>query len=1726
MSSLLSCFGQCLGRQKDNCERCPFPPKCEGQNSFTKGNQQLHDLQVIAPDSHFPLQGAERGNDVGASVAESALPSWIHELRRLRSKLIGIHGAPMHRIADGANLVADLTSAGLVSILGATSEDISFTDTCRWVTLHSSGVAAGALPPGLQLSPISSWGHPDLGRPDRPLELPLKTAASFTTSRSRVGHGDTCTVAMPSKQSPMLLGEWRHLLYDLSQICPSPQWRAVLLPLTLDGRLIGALLLLLQLQQHPPLATSRSHGLSSRIRKMDISDGDFAAQNSGSCSCIRVGLDGGGRLDQGLMQVAECLAECCLGPVLPTIEQVCLTAELMTSAVRLQDAAVLLTGSLTALLSEELHLELGVRLALIPARESPLGVLFYAPATDRRASKTGAAPQSPRCPLQGPVTATATATGTAIATATLTTLSTTGATNIVSGAGGQNVSAGVAANLAAQTASFIWDLPFPPPPQALLPLQQQQPGHHIQLQQAGQMVIHRLGMTTGSLERAGLAASAASGPAAPEAGHGMVRGPHQNGKRIVIALPTVSREGTGDCSGPSGLGYVAAAEDDPSGQTLCQSAVDNSLATSWNPLMVVHQGGGSTAGGGVGTSAWVAPGGGASAAEVSCGLPRAVAAQGPCQFQSQMHLSRSHLSSGFPLHRNATSGPGGLARGQGWKASPFATSSTLLTALLNGKVNQGEASPPPPPPPPPTIEQSARSGSDGAFLSSQIHLRSALVPDVPAWLQDATKPSSDMFSIVRRSGVAGGLSSLIALVAEPATEVGAVDIPSGGGGGSAVLPSQLRQRPATGPLCRISNGPARICGLSSGAAGKAAPPLTVLPPQPRTSWLGPHRERNSVVSVEGFDSVLGTAGGAGRGGGGGGDGGGGSGDGGGGSGGGGGSLGTTIVGLYLYSSLPLPLSFLQAARERALGLMQVLAPVLMRALHAGHMADEWNYLYSQVLGGIPGAAAGSIPSAPPSVPYPLMHSSPIGFAAAAAAAGAAAGSGPGAPSRQPDGGGSGGGLPAISAARTQSLMAAMPVNASGYVADSLAAAAATAVAAAADMVCSAACTGTVPHPGPMTGNVAALTVTGTSGGLDVGMTATSETTTSALSPFPERMRPRISLKTHRLRNPPEPLCTAILPAASLEDATACRVISSSGATTSPAPTGAAMAPPAVVARERDRGGEQCYTMFSSSGMDDVTPPGNAADEPLGGSVIGGLGLALAGGTTATGIESEWGVSSMTLLTNTVSDLGPVARQQNMATLVTAFTTTLSRALRDTEQMGGAHAEDDIRNLRILRAIGVGGCSVVVLARLHAMPVAVKVILPLEDEEDGGTAVVKAGKCGNGGADKKDPTSRPAADAGASSFSRPPYQSLMAGPWAVAAIGEGNEAPGEEEGGPGAGKALRAGFRAQRLSTVKRRSRLQALMRGARELAVLTTISHPNIVQVYSYCTRVVVREEEPGMVKLEMPPEGMQAQAPLCTALIMEYCDMGSLADCIDTGNFAKAARAAAATLLRQQQQQQPVPARAPRRSSSGSATSSAASTAGSAAMCAVYLTLVEVALALRHLHSMKLVHCDVKPANVLLRSSATDPRGFTAKLTDFGFVNLAAQGEASVGGWVGAGSDQGKPGAADYEPVGTVTHMAPELLQGCTLDPSLDIYSFGILMWEVYTGRAPYGTYADDNFAAVPQKVIQEGLRPKFPLQTPSHFKTLAMACWSSDASRRPSASELVTRLQALLDASCGAEV
>ncbi|KAG2428699.1 hypothetical protein HXX76_011404 [Chlamydomonas incerta] len=489
----------------------------------------------------------------------------------------------------------------------------------------------------------------------------------------------------------------------------------------------------------------------------------------------------------------------------------------------------------------------------------------------------------------------------------------------------------------------------------------------------------------------------------------------------------------------------------------------------------------------------------------------------------------------------------------------------------------------------------------------------------------------------------------------------------------------------------------------------------------------------------------------------------------------------------------------------------------------------------------------------------------------------------------------------------------------------------------------------------------------------------------------------------------------------------------------------------------------------------------------------------------------------------VSDTLTVMRT-NMDILVSSFWNTL-RAQHN-EATPSPHADEDLRFLRLNKVLGGGGCSTVYAGLLHGLEVAVKVMnAPMSEEEEAELAAREAAERGGGGV------------------------------------------PDGELAAP---------------SPAARQAQLRALMRGARELAVMTSISHPNIVQIYSYHTRVMVGRdeaavaaaaaaaaagappEEPVMPLLAPAPPDMDAAAapaPLQTVLIMECCDLGSLADALDSGMFANAIRAAEAARWRPGaprrshtfSQLPTIPARgslaAPGASAGGVAgaaggsgnvpvgggvAAAAAAAAGGrpvpasgrvaaggssgsgGGMRAVYMTLLEVALALRHMHSMQLVHCDVKPANVLLKSSASDPRGFTCKLTDFGFVNLLQFQMED------ADNPAAKPSMRYHEPVGTVTHLAPEtMVQGSKLDHTVDVYAFGILMWEVFTGKAPYAEYAANGFRDVPYKVVREGMRPAFPSSTPVAFRTLAQACWSHDPARRPSAAMLVSSLQRLMDSA-----
>jgi len=111
-----------------------------------------------------------------------------------------------------------------------------------------------------------------------------------------------------------------------------------------------------------------------------------------------------------------------------------------------------------------------------------------------------------------------------------------------------------------------------------------------------------------------------------------------------------------------------------------------------------------------------------------------------------------------------------------------------------------------------------------------------------------------------------------------------------------------------------------------------------------------------------------------------------------------------------------------------------------------------------------------------------------------------------------------------------------------------------------------------------------------------------------------------------------------------------------------------------------------------------------------------------------------------------------------------------------------------------------------------------------------------------------------------------------------------------------------------------------------------------------------------------------------------------------------------------------------------------------------------EVAAALGFAHSRGVVHRDVKPGNVILTSSGQ------AKVTDFGIARAMSAPEENL---TQAGSV-----------MGTATYFSPEQAQGLAVDQRSDLYSLGVVLYEMVTGRTPF---TGDTPLAIAYKHVQD---------------------------------------------------
>lgn len=125
----------------------------------------------------------------------------------------------------------------------------------------------------------------------------------------------------------------------------------------------------------------------------------------------------------------------------------------------------------------------------------------------------------------------------------------------------------------------------------------------------------------------------------------------------------------------------------------------------------------------------------------------------------------------------------------------------------------------------------------------------------------------------------------------------------------------------------------------------------------------------------------------------------------------------------------------------------------------------------------------------------------------------------------------------------------------------------------------------------------------------------------------------------------------------------------------------------------------------------------------------------------------------------------------------------------------------------------------------------------------------------------------------------------------------------------------------------------------------------------------------------------------------------------------------------------------------------------------------IEIAMALEHAHGLGVIHRDVKPENVLLR---TVPEGRSSgehseklvKITDFGIAKLLdAQGVTSTG-----------------QVLGSPAHMAPEQIEGGDVSARSDVFGLGVLLYECMVGKLPFD---GKNPAQVLRRVLEGAFTP-----------------------------------------------
>lgn len=155
----------------------------------------------------------------------------------------------------------------------------------------------------------------------------------------------------------------------------------------------------------------------------------------------------------------------------------------------------------------------------------------------------------------------------------------------------------------------------------------------------------------------------------------------------------------------------------------------------------------------------------------------------------------------------------------------------------------------------------------------------------------------------------------------------------------------------------------------------------------------------------------------------------------------------------------------------------------------------------------------------------------------------------------------------------------------------------------------------------------------------------------------------------------------------------------------------------------------------------------------------------------------------------------------------------------------------------------------------------------------------------------------------------------------------------------------------------------------------------------------------------------------------------------------------------------------------------------------------IDIAGALEAAHRNNLIHCDIKPHNILLMDNGH------VKVADFGIARAVTSSTMTYGGDI----------------IGSVHYFSPEQAKGTSITPKSDIYSLGVCMYEMLTGSMPF---QGENSVSIALKHLQDDPVPMRQINpdVPPVLEAIVQKAMSKKPELRPNSTELIADLNSAM--------